>query len=503
MSEKKFPRLLYNRISYAGILTAVIALIIMTFLYIVDVYASKTNPYFGIFLYMIMPIFLVGGMLFIPLGMYFKWRRWKRTGTEEVPKWPLLDLNDATQRNASIVFVLGTIIFLGVSAVGSYEAFHYSESVTFCGKLCHVIMKPEYTAYSHSPHARVACVACHVGPGADWFARSKLSGAYQVYATLANKYPRPIPTPIANLRPAQETCEQCHWPEKFFGSRQNVYNHYMYDKENTHWPINMLMKIGGHNVRSGEAIDIHWHIHPDIDVLYIPRDSNRQDIPWVKVVNHRTGEETVYQDENNPISEKEIAAAKPRIMDCVDCHNRPSHIFNSPDHAIDLAISSGMINSDLPEIKKIAVETMVSNYDTENEALVAIAQTINAFYRENYPKIFDSLKSHIDEAIEAIKNEFSRSIFPEMKVRWDNYPDNIGHFNWPGCMRCHEGNHTDQGGTAITHQCEACHAILVQGSDDRAITDFSPDGQEFIHPVDIEGLWQEMGCYECHTGQQP
>ncbi len=98
-------------------------------------------------------------------------------------------------------------------------------------------MEPEHTAYQNSPHARVKCVDCHVGSGAGWYVRSKLSGAYQVYAVLANVYPRPIPTPIKNLRPARETCEQCHWPSHFSGQKEVINTYFKSDEQNTRWTI--------------------------------------------------------------------------------------------------------------------------------------------------------------------------------------------------------------------------------------------------------------------------
>jgi len=503
MKERKLPRLAYNWISMIGAFAAVVAVLVMTFLYVIDLFAKETNPYFGIFLYMIMPAILIFGLFLIPVGIFCQWRKSKKVEKLETARWPNVDLNDKRQRNAAAVFFFGTILFLGLTSVGSYQAYHYSESVTFCGRLCHTVMKPEYTAYQNSPHARVACVACHVGPGADWFAKSKLSGAYQVYATAFNIYPRPIETPIENLRPARETCEQCHWPDKFFGGQQRLFNHYMYDEDNTHWPINMLIKVGGPNLRSGEAVDIHWHVSPDIKVEYIARDKQRQNIPWVKVTNLKTGKETIYQNEDEPLNEEEIASAEPRNMDCVDCHNRPSHIYNSPDHVINMAMAAGQINITLPEIKRIAVEAMAEEYETESEALSKIAGTITEFYREEYPELHDSRLMDIEQAVKAVQAELSNNIFPEMKVRWEEYPDNIGHLEWPGCMRCHEGYHTDNNGKAVTHECSSCHTIIAQGSGERKMVSLSGEGLEFEHPEDIDEAWREMGCYECHTGTQP
>jgi hypothetical protein len=387
-----------------------------------------------------------------------------------------------------------------MSAVGSYEAYHYTESVSFCGKTCHTVMKPEHTAYQNSAHARVACVACHVGPGAGWCAKSKLSGAYQVYATAVNIYPRPIPTPIANLRPAQETCEQCHWPEKFFGAQQKQINHYMYDSASTNWPINMLIKTGGGDPRSGQTAGIHWHMNIGYKVEYIARDERRQDIPWVRITERKTGLSTIYQDTENPLSEDEIAKAVPRIMDCVDCHNRPSHIYNSADHAIDMALLAFDPEHRPPDIKKISVQVMAQNYETEKQAMDSIAAKMNGYYQDNYPDYYGKNRRTIDSAIAAIQYAFSQNIFPEMKVNWSAYPNNLGHFYSPGCMRCHAGKHASSDGKVVTRECVSCHNILSQGSGARFQMAASQQGLEFTHPGEA---WKEMGCFECHTGVQP
>jgi len=503
VSNRKFPRLAYNWLSIIGAFVAAISALIMTFLYVIDLFASTTNPYFGIFLYMVMPVFLIGGLVLIPIGMFWQWRRFKKYGQIEPALWPKMDLNDPGQRNAVFLFTLVSVLFLGATAIGSYQAFHFSESVTFCGKVCHAVMKPEHTAYLNSPHARVACVECHVGPGADWYAKSKLSGAYQVYAVLANVYPRPIPTPIKNLRPARETCEQCHWPDKFFGSRQKIFDHYMYNEENTHWPIEMLIKVGGTDVRTGEATDIHWHVNPDVNVEYIHRDEKRLDIPWVRVINVKTGDTTIYENTSEPLAEAEIDSLPIRIMDCVDCHNRPSHIYHSPDYSVDQAMAAGQVDPNLPSIKSVAVEAMSAEYETEPQALAAIDQAVNEYYKGSHADVYDSVKSSIMTSIAAIQGEFSRNIFPEMKVKWSEYPNNIGHFDWPGCMRCHAGNHASEQGQVITHDCNACHLILSQGSGDRRQVSSTEEGLEFVHPEDISEAWREMPCNECHTGVQP
>jgi nitrate/TMAO reductase-like tetraheme cytochrome c subunit len=452
---------------------------------------------------MILPPFLLLGLVLIVAGMIRQWRRIDTSGDVDVPDWPLIDLNKPKHRNASVVFLAGGLIYGVLSAVGAYHGYHHSESVAFCGQTCHTVMKPEYVAYQNSSHARVPCTACHVGEGAGWYAKSKLSGAYQVYATAFNKYPRPIPTPIKNLRPAQETCETCHWPEKFFGAQQRQFNHYMYDDQNTPWPINMLIKTGGGDPKTGQTAGIHWHMNIGVHIEYIPRDDRRQDIPWIRITDGQTGRVTVYQDEENPLSEQEILAATPRVMDCMDCHNRPSHQFRSPEQTINQAILTGRIDRSLPAIKRVAVENMETIYETEKAATENIARGIQDYYRSEHPDIFAEKHVVIEQAVLATQQEFSRSIFPEMKVRWDGYPDNIGHFIYPGCMRCHDGHKVSEEDWAITRDCRICHVILSQGSGERAENATNEEGLDFIHPEDIGEEWRETGCYECHTGTQP
>jgi hypothetical protein len=503
MGKKRYPRYIYNKISLIGLYIAIGTGLVLLLSLVAQARLGATNPYMGIFVYMVLPPFIVLGMAMVPIGMLRRWRRMKKYGEEEVPQWPYIDLNKPTHRNIVAFFGIGSILFAALVVFGGYHAFHYTESVAFCGTTCHTVMKPEDVAYQNSAHARVPCTACHVGAGADWYAKSKLSGAYQVYAVIANVFPRPIPTPISNLRPAQETCEQCHWPRKFFGGQQRVFNHYKYDEKNTPWPINILIKTGGGDPKTGQTTGIHWHMNIESQVEYIARDERRQDIPWIKVRERRTGRVTVYQDVDNPLTKEELATLKPRKMDCMDCHNRPSHKYHSPDFMVDKAILTNRIAQDLPDIKRIAVEAMAKEYDTEEAAHVGIANYITNAYKEDYPDAYGDRLPDIQQAILTTQTQFSQSIFPEMKVRWDEYPDNIGHLIYPGCMRCHDGKKVSEEGWTLTRKCTTCHTILSQGSGDSYQASASEEGLEFVHPEDIGEEWRETGCYECHDGTQP
>ncbi len=497
------PRYAINKLSFAGFVMLLFTAGTMVVALALAAIIGESNPYMGIFVYMVLPFFLLIGMGLILIGMYFTRRKVKRLGDEAIPRRPRIDLSKSAHRNTMYMIIAGVLFYIVLSVVGSYGAYHHSESVEFCGETCHVVMEPERVAYRNSTHARVACTACHVGPGAGWYAKSKLSGAYQVYAVLTDKFPRPIPTPIDNLRPAQETCEQCHWPEKFFGAQQRIFDHYMYDKENTYWPINMLIKTGGGSPTTGHTSGIHWHMNIQTEVEYIARDEKRQDIPWIRITDRQTGRVTIYQNDDDPLTDEEIAAAVPRKMDCMDCHNRPSHKFRSPTYAVDYAISTGAIDRSIPEIKRVAEQALIGDYATREEAEHGIANTILTFYLNNYPDFNRENIGLIDQAVAATQYQYSQNFFPEMKVRWDEYPDNIGHFISPGCMRCHTGSHRSSDGRELTRDCRACHAIIAQGTGDRAQMAVNEEGLDFEHPEDIDDAWKEIGCFECHTGTQP
>ncbi|MGO9417203.1 MAG: NapC/NirT family cytochrome c [Syntrophobacteraceae bacterium] len=501
MEKGKLPSLSHNWTSAIGFILSSVSSLIILFLLGINLFVGIKNPYIGILLYIILPPFLVLGLLLIPVGMYLRWRQ-VRKGGELHSKWPRIDLNDERHRKYAIIFLLGTSFFILLSSVGIYQAYQFTDSVAFCGRVCHTVMKPEYTAYQQSPHARVECVQCHIGPGVGWYAKSKLSGLYQVYAVLADVYPRPIPTPISNLRPARITCEQCHWPGAFFGAMQRRFDHYLYDRDNSHWPINMLLKVGGGSLRA-RTKDIHWHVNPGVTVEYIARDKKRQDIPWVRVTDKNAASVKVFQDESNPLSQKEIPETVIRVMDCMDCHNRPSHNFFSPDYAIDSRLSSGGIDPSIPEIKRMAVQAITVKYRSAAEALKGIETTINDFYRTAYPGLFSSKKAAITSAVKSTQEAYLKNIFPDMKAKWSDYPNEIGHFIFRGCMRCHDGKHKSGQGSIIPNDCLTCHTILEQGKNGPAETLDLDTGQEFRHPVDIGKAWQQIWCFECHSGVRP
>ncbi len=457
----------------------------------IDVIAGQTNPYLGILTYMVAPGVMMSGFGLMVAGALWERRRLRMAAPEE-RGLPRIDLNDPQHRRRFIMAVSGAFLFLMLSALGSYRTYHFTESVQFCGTTCHAVMNPEYTAYQNSPHARVACVQCHIGPGAGWFVRSKISGSYQVYAVLANKFPKPIPTPIKNLRPAQETCEQCHWPQKFSGSVERINPHFLADETNTAWTVRLLMKVGGGDPQQGPVGGIHWHVSGQRKIEYICTDEARQKIPWVRVT-AADGTVTLYQAKEGALTPEQVSAATPRTMDCIDCHNRPSHIYRAPSRSVNEAMAAGRIPVALPFIKKNAVEALVATYKTKPEAMEKIASSLTAAYK-SFPK-----PELVRQAIGEVQKIYANNFFPEMNVDWRKYPMNMGHTVFPGCYRCHDGQHLDAGGKAIRHDCNLCHTILAQGNAEQ-LAKPAPAGAEFQHPSDIGDLWKESNCTDCHNG---
>src|SRR5580704_10242387 len=364
--------LIRNPISLIGVALAAVAFANIVLLTLIDVIASHPSPYVGILAYMVAPGFLVFGLILIPIGMMIERRRRLRA-VGAPPHFPKLDLNNPAQRS-SFAFVLSFIvIFALMSAVGSYKAYEFTDSVQFCGQLCHTVMHPEFTAYQASPHARVACVDCHVGSGASWYVKSKLSGIRQVYYAARGTYPRPIPTPVHNLRPAQDTCEQCHWPKKFWGAQLKTFTHYGSDEQNTPRVIRLLIKTGGGDPSLGQAGEgIHWHMNINNKVTYFASDEQRQVIPWVRIEDAQ-GHVTEYTSKDNPPKQNMIDKASKRRMDCIDCHNRPSHVYTPPDVSVDRSMVAGSIDPSLSFIKAQGVEVLTADYKTQAEATKAIA----------------------------------------------------------------------------------------------------------------------------------
>ena len=494
--KRRLPSTFYNAITLAGTAIAAIALSLIVFLVVLEATAPEPNPYMGIITFVALPAVLIVGIIIAVFGVLRQQRR-RRLGLPSTEKLPKIDFNNPTHMRATMVIGISAIIFLAMSAFGSFKAYEYTESDEFCGTLCHEVMIPEYTAYSVSPHARVGCVKCHIGSGAEWFVKAKISGMYQVYAVLFDKVPRPIETPIQNLRPSRDTCEQCHWPAHFYNEKLVVHDYYGYEDENTHWKLHLLMKIGGGG-EDGPAKGIHWHMNIDNTIEYVAADRERDEIPWVKST-RGDGTVKIFRDTESDFTDEQVAAGERRTMDCIDCHNRPTHHYNPPPRLVNHAMSLGKIDPNLPGIKGLVVDLMSGDYESTPEALAAIETGVRDYYAENHPDLVQNQAAAIDLSIDTAKRLFSTNIFPEMKVSWRDHPDHIGHLTTPGCFRCHDGNHVTEGGEVLTRNCNVCHTIVAQERKDGGKY-VSLESVEYVHPEDIDEEWKVTNCNECHGG---
>lgn len=475
-----------NWISATGAVGALSALFAFFLLFALDATQAESSPYLGILTFIVAPFFLVSGLLLMLVGWFVD--RWylSKLGERSSFLQFSLDFSRRSERKKFVIFIAGATCFLFLSALGSYKTYHFTESNTFCGEVCHTIMEPEYQTYMQSPHARVNCVECHIGEGATWYVKAKIDGLYQVYAALANKYPTPVPTPIESLRPAQDTCEKCHWPQVFTGNLDRTFEHYMADYDDEEFTTRLILKVGGGDPRLATVDGIHWHTDPNNKVEYIAVDEKRMEIPWVRL-KKGDGEEMVFMHED--FSLEDIEGHEVRTMDCMDCHNRPAHVMLSPNDAVDRAISLKRLDPEYTDLKYTVVDLLVGAYASVEEAHEAIREGLLDAYADELD---------VEDTIVEAQRIYTENFFPRMKADWAAYPNHLGHKNWPGCFRCHGGSHYEvsTGEAMGAGDCNDCHTILAQGTGDDLLQ-LAPKGLEFAHPDgDVEGLL----CSDCHTG---
>jgi hypothetical protein len=454
-----------SRVSLIGAMIVTVVFPFLTGAILYDIFFHIDNTYFAAFIYMLLGPSFIGGLVLVFLGLFFF------KGKEEVRLFTLEYLRDyftdptkfVKLRRILFFVVFLTCVNIFIFGLLGYRGYHYMESTGFCGTFCHTVMNPEHTAYLNSPHSRVTCVECHIGGGAQWFVKSKISGARQLFAVALDTYPRPIETPVHGLRPASDTCQQCHRPEIFHGDKLVVKEKFLEDEKNTKVYTALLMKIGSAGDRTTSSHGIHWHVAPENEITYQHADYGRQIIPIVTMTGEAGGER-VFNDAN--ADEIMAAATDPgtRVMDCIDCHNRPSHIYLPPDQAIDRKILEGQIPKELPFIKRQAMAVVTQEYFSSQEARTAIATQLHDWYQARYPEMVK--KGLVERAIRGVQAAYAENVFPEMNIQWNTYIDHIAHTEdfdpGIGCIRCHNDEHETAAGEVISMDCDTCHTILIE-----------------------------------------
>jgi nitrate/TMAO reductase-like tetraheme cytochrome c subunit len=454
MAKHYFAAMTRNKTSLAGTGLVIGSLTLMLSLIAIQTIGLRGGAYIGIITFIVLPSILALGLVLIYLGIRRQRRIGESIGLKESGSFPVVDLNQERTRKAILGVVGVGTVSLVVLAAATYKGVEVMDSTPFCGTVCHTVMQPEYTAHQRSAHARVACADCHIGPGADWFVKAKISGAWQLVAVTFNLYPTPIPTPVHNLRPARETCEQCHWPATFVGDLLKVKSVYTDDEANTELKTAVLLKVGGLAGRT--ASGIHWHVNPDVKIRYRSSE-DRQTIYDVELT-QPDGTVKLYK----PADETPADAADWRVMDCIDCHNRPGHNFQLPIDEVDSAIAAGYMDKSLPYLKRESMKLLKADYVDQDAAKAGIAQGLTGFYTSIYPEVAKEKPAEIERAVKELQEIYTSNVFPKMKVTWGTYPNNTQHFESPGCWRCHDRKHKTDDGEKISRDCSLCHTIIAQ-----------------------------------------
>jgi len=428
-----------------------------------DILGLIQNPYANIFTYMILPGGMMTGLALIPIAGFLRRRQWHQFG---IPREHLhINLSDHKHRKFLIVFIVLTVINVSVLGLIGYEGYHFTDSPYFCGVVCHQVMAPEYTVYQRSPHAKVGCVECHIGPGAQWFVRAKISGLRQVAAVLTDSYSKPIPAPVEHLRPARDTCETCHWPDKFHGKKVKTMKHFTNDNQTTPKVTEIALHIGGRNPESGVFEGIHWHVSKDVQVEYLAADAKRTQISKVRVKRpDGSHDEFVKKGEKAASGE----GGEWRTMDCIDCHNRPTHVYDMPEDIVDFGLLSKTINGTIPGIREDSLKAVTAKYATRDEAKSKIPAALMDLQAKRNLGELDKHRQDITKAGAYLVEGYMANCWPETLVNWGTYQGHLGHRSADyggyslsdpsfGCFRCHDEEHVNAGGKAIPQECSLCH----------------------------------------------
>ena len=449
-------RLIRSPISIAGMVLTTISAVLFIIVLLGDLFGLHRNPYLGIVFFLLLPALFVLGLVLIPFGAWVERRRRAAGKPPASLDWPRIDLNQPRQRRIALMIFCLTMANIVIVSLGAYKGVEYMDSVGFCGQVCHTPMKPELVAHLQGPHAGITCVRCHIAPGAGSFVRSKLAGTRRLLAVGRGNYSKPVIAAPEDLVPSHDTCELCHSPGRFHGDLTRRVREYADSETNTESVTTLHLHVGGTD-RVGVTTGIHWHADPSTVVEYIATDDQRQTIPWVRVTDAKGG---VREYAVGTASPDALARGERRRMECTDCHNRPSHaIPATPERAVDLAISHGEIPAMLPFVRREAVKALNGNYPSQESAADAISRSLRDFYKGQQAQSDGAEGPEIDRAVLATQNIYRRSVFPEMKVTFGTYANNIGHIDAPGCFRCHDDEHVTKDGKKIGQECETCHAI--------------------------------------------
>ena len=446
-----------------GVATTTISVVLMMIGLALDMLGLVENPYFAALSYMILPGFMVVGLLIIPLACYVNRKHWLKDslGAHLDDRTLCIDLSNPRHKKYMVGFLALTVLNVAILTVIGYEAYHFTESPYFCGKLCHKVMAPEFTAYQRSPHSKIKCAECHIGPGASWFVKAKISGLRQVVAVFTDNYSRPIPAPVEHLRPARDTCEDCHWPQKFHGERVKQFYAFSNDDQENPELQEISLHIGGQNPVTDKFEGIHWHVSTDVKVEYQALNKTRTLIGKVKVTRPNGVTEEYDIDHGDAEAEGAVEVLEWRTMDCIDCHNRPTHVNDKLQERVDFGLLSHRIDQGLPGIREDSFKVLEKEYASRDEAEELLIKTLIELQGERHGKSYVEENGELlVKAGQYLLETYKNNIWPNMNITWGTYRQHLGHQEADegyGCFRCHDDEHATKIGEVIPQDCDQCH----------------------------------------------
>jgi len=460
------PRLWANWITLLGSVISTISGFAILLLLVIGLAAPSANPYQSLLVVVALPIAFAIGLLLIPLGLYFDRRR-----AHEGPKDALqaafeAAFNDRSARRRIIFVAVATLANIGLFAFAGQKTIAHMDSPAFCGTACHQAMQPEWEAWNRSPHSNVACVDCHIAPGAAGEIKAKWNGVHQLVGVLTS-YDRPVVAQVGELPTARESCEHCHSPQRFKPDQIKLFAHYDLDTGNTPKFNAMLVRIGGFNRLTQQYQGIHWHANPDNQVKFEYLDPERAKVGKVTVV---AKGQTVAEYLPSGAPQKALGV---RTMDCMDCHNRPAHVFDgTPKNAIDRALFIGALDPKIPLIAEVSVALLSQTTVPRDQAEAHFKTAIAAAYQGSHPEV-KADPAALDKAAKTLAMLYLRNVYPELKLGWNRHRSNLGHkvegVPNAGCFRCHDSDHqatlADGRKKKLGQDCDTCHTGLVFDED--------------------------------------
>lgn len=415
------------------------------------------NHYFAIFTFLFLPAMMIFGLCLIPLSCFMRRRNWFKDSLINSEHLKI-DLSDKHHRKGVVLFLVLSVVNITVLLLVAYEGYHFTDSSYFCGVVCHEVMDPEYTAYQRSAHAKVSCVSCHIGSGASWYVKAKLSGLRQVKAVIDGDFSRPIPAPVEHLRPARDTCESCHWPEKFYGKKVKEFVDFTNEKQSEPNIQEIALHIGGRNPVTDEFEGIHWHVSQKIKVEYQALNKTRTKIGRVKVTTPGGVTEEYTVDEG--VAEDGVEL-KWRTMDCIDCHNRPTHVYDSLTQVVDFGLYSKKLDPDIGGMREDSFAVLQTEYKSRDEATEKIVNNLLERMAKRHDSEFVAkFETEIKRSGAFLLEAYLNNVWPRMQVTWGTYRQHLGHQDADdgfGCFRCHDDEHATKFGKIIRQDCNLCH----------------------------------------------